>query len=445
MKTKLITLLVLAFFTSTYAQFGSQQIITTNADYAQSVYAEDIDGDGDIDVLSNSSGVGIAWYENLDGLGDFGPQQVFGAGYSTQTADFEGDGDIDVFAILPVHGSNFSITWYENDGDGNFTSWQSLLYFQFASGVSLIVEDLDGDGDIDLLFSYSQKFVWYENDGFGNFGFQQLIANLSFPSVYYEDLDGDGDMDILASRSNSIRWYENTDGQGSFDSGHLIPMDLIDVIKVYAKDLDGDGDIDVLAASWDDDTIAWFENTDGLGNFGTQQIITTNAYEVQSVYATDLDSDGDIDVLSASELDDKVAWYENDGAGNFGSQQIITTNALGARDVYAEDLDGDGDMDVLSASLYDDKIAWYENLHPLGVSENALADVFVYPIPTKGMLTIESKTVITEIEVYNQLGQLVLSNSNNNKIDLSSVSQGIYIVKIKDVNGNIGTQKVVKK
>ena len=61
------------------------------------------------------------------------------------------------------------------------------------------------------------------------------------------------------------------------------------------------------------------------------------------------------------------------------------------------------------------------------------------------MLTIESKTVITEIEVYNQLGQLVLSNSNNNKIDLSSVSQGIYIVKIKDVNGNIGTQKVVKK
>ncbi len=40
----------------------------------------------------------------------------------------------------------------------------------------------------------------------------------------------------------------------------------------------------------------------------------------------------------------------------------ITTNAGLARSVYAADVDGDGDMDVLSASFNDDKIAWYENL-----------------------------------------------------------------------------------
>ena len=32
-----------------------------------------------------------------------------------------------------------------------------------------------------------------------------------------------------------------------------------------------------------------------------------------SVYATDLDGDGDADVLSASYIDDKIAWYENQG------------------------------------------------------------------------------------------------------------------------------------
>ena len=32
--------------------------------------------------------------------------------------------------------------------------------------------------------------------------------------------------------------------------------------------------------------------------------------------------------------------------------------------MFAADVDGDGDMDVLSASLYDDKIAWYENGGP---------------------------------------------------------------------------------
>ncbi|MEE9450112.1 MAG: FG-GAP-like repeat-containing protein, partial [Ignavibacteriaceae bacterium] len=73
-----------------------------------------------------------------------------------------------------------------------------------------------------------------------------------------------------------------------------------------------------------------------------------------------MDGDGDIDVLSASYEDDKIAWYENDGNENF-TPHTITTGTDGARSVYAGDVDGDGDMDVLSASWNDDKIAWYEN------------------------------------------------------------------------------------
>ena len=45
----------------------------------------------------------------------------------------------------------------------------------------------------------------------------------------------------------------------------------------------------------------------------------------------------------------------------FGDQNVITTAADQAYSVYAIDIDADGDMDVLSASIYDDKIAWYEN------------------------------------------------------------------------------------
>ena len=36
----------------------------------------------------------------------------------------------------------------------------------------------------------------------------------------------------------------------------------------------------------------------------------------RSVYAVDIDNDGDMDVLSASTTDDKIAWYENDGAAD---------------------------------------------------------------------------------------------------------------------------------
>jgi hypothetical protein len=39
--------------------------------------------------------------------------------------------------------------------------------------------------------------------------------------------------------------------------------------------MDGDGDMDVLSASWTDDKIAWYENTDGAGTFGAQKVIST--------------------------------------------------------------------------------------------------------------------------------------------------------------------------
>lgn len=79
--------------------------------------------------------------------------------------------------------------------------------------------------------------------------------------------------------------------------------------------------------------------------FGPQTVISSAAISAESVYATDVDGDGDIDVLSASRNDLKVAWYENDGAQNF-TLHTITTTATGALDVYATDVDSDGDVDV---------------------------------------------------------------------------------------------------
>ncbi|NRA97327.1 MAG: VCBS repeat-containing protein [Planctomycetes bacterium] len=97
--------------------------------------------------------------------------------------------------------------------------------------------------------------------------------------------------------------------------------------------------------------------------FGGQQIITASAAYAFSVYATDLDGDGDADVLSGSgfAFGGQIAWYENLGGGSFGAQQAISPSTGGASSVYAADLDGDGDNDVLSASMLDDRVAWYEN------------------------------------------------------------------------------------
>jgi hypothetical protein len=67
-------------------------------------------------------------------------------------------------------------------------------------------------------------------------------------------------------------------------------------------------------------------------------------------------------VIAAAALSDEVVWYENtDGAGGFGSEQVISAAVDGPRAIFVADVDRDGDPDVVSASRNDDKIAWHEN------------------------------------------------------------------------------------
>ena len=113
-------------------------------------------------------------------------------------------------------------------------------------------------------------------------------------------------------------------------------------------DIDGDGDLDLMSASVGDDKIAWYEN-DGSQNF-TEHEVSTSADGAITVFAVDVDGDGDIDILSASYFDNKIAWYENDGASSpgFTKRIICGTNMVGAHGLVTGDIDGDSDIDIIA-------------------------------------------------------------------------------------------------
>ena len=72
-------------------------------------------------------------------------------------------------------------------------------------------------------------------------------------------------------------------------------------------------------------------------------MISTNADGAHSVFAADVDRDGDTDVLSASHTDDKIAWYESDGGSPPAfTERVISTTAVMATSVFATDVDRDG-------------------------------------------------------------------------------------------------------
>jgi hypothetical protein len=71
------------------------------------------------------------------------------------------------------------------------------------------------------------------------------------------------------------------------------------------------------------------------------------------------------------------------------------------------------------------------------------SSVQVYPNPSNDIVNIISSTNITEIMIYNMMGELVYSSANNN-IQFSPLSKGIYVVKALSKEGNTTNTKFVK-
>jgi hypothetical protein len=355
--------------------------------------------------------------------------------------------------VLSASKADNKIAWYENiDGLGNF-GIQQIITSNANSARGVHSADLDGDGDLDVLSASAldDTIAWYENtDGQGSFGAQQIISTDADEaiSVYTSDIDNDGDIDVLSAstRDDKIAWYENTDGLGNFSSQKIITTNADGAKYVFAVDIDGDGDSDVLSASAFDNKIAWYENTDGQGNFGSQQIISTTTEFAKFVYSADLDNDGDTDVLAAAFGENKVTWFENtDGLGNFGTEQIITTETINPNSVFATDLNGDDSVDVLYASQTDNKIAWQENMGTLSINQNKVLAFSAYPVPVENILTLNSKNIITQVEIYNVFGQHYSLSFDQNKIDMSNLTQGMYLIKIINANGDYGIKRILKK
>lgn len=447
---------IILFSFKSIAQFGPQRVISTQADGSRIICAADLDGDTKIDVLSaNKFGDNLTWHKNLDGLGNFGPQNTIAFlndAIHVNTADLDGDGDMDVLAV-----SYFSdlVVWYENlDGQGSFSS-QKIISNTADGPFSVITSDLDGDGDLDVISgSDNTGIAWYENlDGQGNFSISKIIDSTisGSRSIAAVDMDGDGDLDIVSNSSSGewIFWIENMDGLGNFSIKHVIDNIGLYFNVIFAADVDNDTEMDVFSVSIGDNAVVWFENLDGLGNFGQKNIITNTLEEAWTIFVCDLDNDGDIDVLATSveAFGGEIVWFENlDGMGSFGAKKIISTEHQFPRSVIAADIDNDGDMDVIASSQNDDKIAWYENLTILGIGESQIDTVKIYPNPTDGLLYIDANTEsIIGITVFDILGKKVLQQTGNiQQVDISTLESGMYFLRITTDRGEF-VQKIIKE
>ena len=302
---------------------------------------------------------------------------------SVASGDLDGDGDVDLMTALALTSfpGTGKVRWYENAGDG--VGWtEHEVDSDFYGGWGITSEDIDGDGDLDIVASAfygdpqrNGRWVWYENvDGdamtwskhpisTGNFYGTQMAATA--------DMDGDGDPDVLGcstltylgSENDDVYWFENVDGGSSWVQ-HRIDENYSDAIEVAAADLDQDGDLDVVGTSYGEQNVVWWENTSGDATQWVQHVIIGFTTTDNAVSVGDVDDDGDLDVVAAGVNAVAVAWFENlDGVGLSWAGHAVG-QIPGASDVDLADLDGDGSLDILATSPGSDVsfTVWFRNL-----------------------------------------------------------------------------------
>ena len=356
-------------------QFGGQNIVTSGATAVADLSPADLDNDGDVDVAAALTGADrVVWYRQ-NATGTF-TQRVLDSSMpnvtSVHTADLDGDGDMDIVAGAPgaffPPGNGNALRVYRNNGGGNFST---ISIPQQVPGIwNLTTDDMDGDGDLDIVISLGAIFDqigWFPNQGNLSFGGVRAISTSSATSseprdVHTADVDGDGDIDVLAANynGNDVSWYRNNGGGNSFTRVFL--SSAAGARNVRTADMDGDGVLDIVTTSVLDRTLAWFRGNGG-GSFGTKRIISQANNEYRGLHLADVDLDGDLDVFTTSETNNRVDWYENLGSGNFSSSYVITNAMTGANHVNSADMDGDGVPDIVAGAPGNNRITWYENLY----------------------------------------------------------------------------------
>lgn len=447
-------------------QFAVRDVAAANANL-RSITTADLDGDGDLDVLAAFVGTqgGIVWYQN-DGSQAFAPQNLDSSAWTASSltvADLDGDGDLDVAAS----GTNRT-AWYENDGDEAFAlriiadavgvhldvaaadvdgdgrldlvttgtgtapiAWYpQLAEYDYGDAPSPYrvysqqngarhnavgprlgaMRDAEADGarapagaeaeDDGVVFGTltlsestgtvtvnvqnaaagAKLDAWIDFDGDGSWGLagEQIASSLSVvegdnllsfvipswavagatqarirvstagglgPNGVGVDGEAEDHAVTIADRPPATGVFGAAQGVGTPSSSYTE--------FVVTSDVDGDGDTDLVSKS--PGVFAWHENL-GSNQFVARSVGFSGISGLsEDIAVGDLDSDGDVDFLGIAVVQSRtiLLWAENDGNQNFTRREaVLASNAFTSFVALSlADLDADGDMDVLAASL----------------------------------------------------------------------------------------------
>lgn len=327
--------------------------------------AEDLDGDGDVDVVA-ASGAANALAVFLRGADGFAAPTVHSGTdvLQVQSWDADGDGDRDLVAL-----AFDEVEVFEQTAPGTFSGPTVASALGATTGThQRCIADLDRDGNLDVVFTQhgyahsGSRVKVARGLGGGAFSTVEYPAIWSPEAVTVGDLDGDGRLDLVVGSeypfdATRVTVFLQPPGGFAGDSSggdayvRLPGFGRLDAIQL--TDLDGDGDLDVLAVDGESSQIARLTHEGSL-----RFLVATAAFPADGTTVLgigDWEGDGDRDLLVGTRQGGTGGGGLRRFEADAGGLTFVGTLDGGAATSAPEtlllvDVDGDGDGDPIVAN-----------------------------------------------------------------------------------------------
>ncbi len=346
---------------------------TLNADSEYSACAViDVNRDGKLDVFC-----GGWWYEAPTWKKHFvrHVRKIRGRfdGYSHLPMDVNADGWIDV---INVNWRSESLFWVKHPGR-KLGEWAKVMIAKPGSMETGRLEDVDGDGRLDILPNGVKFAAWWELAKPGpepQWVRHDLSAEVAAHGVGFGDVNGDGRDDIIGPYGWLEAPLDRRKGKWQWRAEYKMERDT--GIPILARDVDGDGDSDLIWARGHNYGVYWMEQTHnaaGEREWKRHEVDRTWS-QGHSLLWADLDGDGRGELIIGKRFmahdgkdpgatDPMVVYrYQYDPKVRKWTRHTVASGGrvgLGL-DPKVADLDGDGDLDIIASGR--SGLYWLENL-----------------------------------------------------------------------------------
>ena len=381
-KQHLLTLLLLTATAVTNAQTFREHLINRPIAFPSASQMGDIDGDGDNDVVTTSREGELVWHEQQ-------PDSTYVVHYietfmgpmvenrNLAIVDLDQDGNMDVVTNSAIQ--NSGISWYRNDGSENFTA-VTIPSTASNDDNAILVEDIDNDGDYDIVIDRSTLMLILENDGAESFAETTFTGPGGIYNFDIADFNGDDLLDIAIAGEAGLSVF--IQGTGLTFSEN--PVDASSHVDVVVGDLDGDGDLDLAAVDlfFSNNNLFFYYNQGDNTTYSETLVSLSSILSISGQYLAagskyvnlgDMDADGDLDLVFfgaaiGTPPDYRFSVLRNDSTSDFDSANPITivrtNNAPGSarRELVVDDFDFDDKPDVLITYESNGAVQLYRNI-----------------------------------------------------------------------------------